>query len=32
MAARLRRELRQEMERRHGEIKRETTHDAGNAG
>ena len=26
-AARLRRELRQEMERRHGEIKRETTHD-----
>jgi acyl-CoA hydrolase len=27
-AARLRRELRQEMERRHGEIKRETTHDA----
>ncbi|WZB62910.1 acyl-CoA thioesterase [Achromobacter xylosoxidans] len=32
VAARLRRELRQEMERRHGEIKRETTHDAGNAG
>lgn len=28
-AARLRRELRQEMERRHDEIKRETTHDAG---
>ena len=27
-AARLRRELRQEMERRHDEIKRETTHDA----
>ena len=27
-AAKLRRELRQEMERRHGEIKRETTHDS----